>query len=363
MRVILAGGGTAGHINPAIAIADTILQKDKNSEILFVGTRRGLESTLVPSKNYNIEYIDVEGMKGRFNFKNIISAVKYISAIGKCKSIIKKFSPDAVIGTGGYVCAPLVAAANSMKIPTIIHEQNVFPGNAIKMLSKKSTVTAISFMESTKYLTDVKEILYSGNPLRPEIISTKRDNARAELNLEDEKFIVIFGGSLGAKTINDVACDYIEKYGNKKDVRICIATGKYSYDRVKDRLGEKFPNVEIRQYIHNMATILAAADLVVCRSGAITVSEISAVGVPAVLVPSPNVTRNHQEYNARALSDDGGAITILEKDFNAETLKNAVDSVINDNDKAEEMRRVAQSKCKLNASEIIYDKILNIIKK
>lgn len=362
MRVILAGGGTAGHINPAIAIADTILQNDKNSEILFVGVKRGLESTLVPSKNYNIRYIDVEGFKGKFNLKNIVSAIKYVSAIGKCKSIIKEFSPDVVIGTGGYVCAPLVTAANSMKIPSLIHEQNVFPGNAIKMLSKKSTVTAISFLESTKYLEDVNEILYSGNPLRPEIISAKREDARAELNLKDEKFIVIFGGSLGAKTINDVACDYIEKYGNKDGVRICIATGKYSYDRVTERLGNKFSNVEIKQYIHNMATIMASADVVVCRSGAITVSEISAVGVPSILVPSPNVTRNHQEYNARALSDDGGAITILEKNFNSETLKNAIDSIINDENKSNEMRRVAHSKSKLNASEIIYDKILQIIK-
>lgn len=364
MRVILAGGGTAGHINPALAIADTIAQKDKNAEILFVGTKRGLESTLVPKKNYKIEYIDVRGMKTHLSFDNVVAAVKYVTAIGKSKSMIRKFKPDVVIGTGGYVCAPVVTAANSLKIPTVIHEQNVFPGNAIKMLSRKSTVTAISFAESTRYLENANEILLTGNPLRPEILRADRVSARAELGLKDEKFIVVFGGSLGAKAINSVVCDYIEKYGNANGIRMCVATGKYGYEDVTARIdAEKYPNVEIKQYIHNMDKILSAADLVVCRSGAITVSEICALGVPSILVPSPNVTRNHQEYNARALSDDGAAITILEKDFNADSLKSAVYSIINDTIASDAMRAKARSMGKLNAADMIYDKICKIIHK
>ncbi len=363
MRVILTGGGTAGHINPALAIADTIAQKDSNSEILFIGTKHGLESTLVPHRNYNIRYIDVQGMKGRLNLTNAVTAVKYVSAVNKSKKIIKSFKPDVVIGTGGYVCAPVVAAANAMKIPTIIHEQNVFPGKAIKLLAKKSTVTAISFAESAKYLDSANEILVTGNPLRPEILNADRAAARSALGLKDEKFIAIFGGSLGAAAINGVACDYIEKYGSGKNIRICLATGKYSYEDVLARMqGKAYPNVEIKQYIHNMHEILAAADMAVCRSGAITVSELCALGVPSVLVPSPNVTRNHQEYNARALSDDGAAITILEKDFNAESLKSAVDSLIKNPEASEEMRQKARSKGKLNASEMIYDKLIKIIK-
>lgn len=364
MRVILAGGGTAGHINPALAIADTIAQRDKKSEILFVGTENGLESTLVPKKNYKIEYIDVQGMKGKLNIGNIVTAVKYITAIAKSKKIIRKFKPDAVIGTGGYVCAPVVAAANSLKIPTVIHEQNVFPGKTIKMMAKKSTVTAISFSESTHYLEDANEILLTGNPLRPEILTADRASARDKLGLKDEKFIAVFGGSLGAKTINTVVCDYIEKYGASTDVRICIATGKYGYDDVSARINsEKYPYVEVKHYIHNMDEVLAAADLVVCRSGAITVSEICALGVPAILVPSPNVTHNHQEYNARALSDDGAAVTILEKDFNAESLKAAVDSIIGDAKLSGEMRAKARAMGRLNASDMIYDKICKIIHK
>ena len=363
MRVILSGGGTAGHINPALSIADTIAQKEKGSKILFVGTKKGLESTLVPNKNYDIEYIDVSGIKAKITVENAVSVLKYLKAVSKCKKMLKSFRPDVVVGTGGYVCAPVVAAANSLNIPTVIHEQNVFPGNAIKMLSKKSTVTAISFLESEKYLKNAKEILYSGNPLRSEILNASREEARKELNLENKKFLVIFGGSLGAKTINDVACEYINKYGNENNTRILLATGKFSYDRVKKEIGKKFPDVEVKQYIHNMSTVMAAADLLVCRSGAITVSEISALGVPSILVPSPNVTRNHQEYNARALSDDGGAVTILEKDFNVDSLKQAVDMILNDNEKSDKMRSIALSKGKLNASELIYEKIVEIIKK
>ena len=364
MRVILAGGGTAGHINPALAIADAIVQNDKDAQILFVGTQRGLERTLVPKKNYNIRYIDVEGMKARITLKNIKAGIKYISAIGKSKRLIREFAPDVVIGTGGYVCAPVVAAANALHIPTVIHEQNVFPGNAIKMLAKKSTVTAISFAETTRYLNDAGEILLTGNPLRAEILSADRESARAELGLENEKYIVIFGGSLGAKTINDVACDYIENYGNEKNIRICIATGKYGYEDVSSRITtEKYPNVEVKQYIHNMDKVLSAADLVVCRSGAITVSEICALGVPSVLVPSPNVTRNHQEYNARALSDNGAAITILEKDFNMTSLKKAADSIILNDKASNEMRDKARSMGKINAAEMIYNKIVKIINK
>lgn len=364
MRVILAGGGTAGHINPALAIADTIAQNKKNAEILFIGTKHGLESTLVPEKNYNIEYIDVQGMKGPLNIGNIVTAAKYITAVAKSKKIIRRFKPDAVIGTGGYVCAPVVAAANSMKIPTLIHEQNVFPGKTIKMLAKKSTVTAISFAESTRYLDDANEILLTGNPLRPEILKADRSSAREKLGLGDEKFIVVFGGSLGAKAINSVVCDYIEKYGSFNNMRMCIATGKYGYEYVSERIGtDKYPNVEVKQYIHNMDEMMSAADLVVCRSGAITVSEICALGVPSILVPSPNVTHNHQEYNARALSDDGGAITILEKDFNAESLKSAVDSIIHNAEASDNMRTKARAMGRLNACDMIYSKICKIIRK
>lgn len=361
MKVILAGGGTAGHINPALAIAETVMHRDKKSEILFIGTKKGMENTLVPKRGFDIRYINVQGMQRKFTAKNFVSAVKCVTAIKKSKKIIKEFKPDIVIGTGGYVCAPVVIAANMLKIPTLIHEQNVFPGNTIKMLTKKSSVTAISFVQSTKYLGDAKEIILSGNPLRSGILNADRAKARGHLNLGDKKFVVVFGGSLGARKINDVVCDYIEKYSNNADVRICIATGSHCYERVVARLGNKYKNVDIREYIYDMDRVMAAADLIVCRSGAITVSEICALGVPSVLVPSPNVTNNHQEYNARALSDEGAAITILENDFDVDSLKNAADKILNDEDVASQMKKKALSIAKYDAAEIIYNKMCKLI--
>lgn len=363
MRVILAGGGTAGHINPAIAIAETVMSQDADSDVLFVGTRKGLERSLVPRAGFDIEYINVEGIQSKKAIKNLTAITKYAIAVARCVGIIRGFSPDVVVGTGGYVCAPVVTAATLLKIPTLIHEQNVFPGRAVKMLAHKATVTAVSFAESIKFFESAKEIIISGNPLRPEIINADRDKARAKLGLDDDKFIVVFGGSLGARAINDVVCDYIAKYGKEEGIRIFVATGRYDYERINARVDRsKYTNVEIMDYIHNMDTYLSAADLVVCRSGAITVSEISALGVPSLLVPSPNVINNHQEYNARALSDNGGAITVLEKDFNVSSLRDAVEKVLGNDAFSNDMRTKAKTLSKTNAAQVIYNKLCDIAK-
>ena len=360
MKILLAGGGTAGHINPALAIAGYAKNADKKTKILFVGTKKGLESTLVPDAGYDIKFIKVEGLSKKLTFENLKSLCHMLTAKQKCKKIIKSFNPDIVIGTGGYVCAPAVMAANSLGIPTLIHEQNVFPGSAIKLLSKTSTVTAISFDDSRKYLSDAKEILFTGNPIRPEVLSCSRESARKSFGLSDEKFILIFGGSLGAEAINSVAVEYMNQSDNPK-VRILFATGNRNYDEIKEkitRLGiDKKENISVVPYIHNMDMAMNAADVVVCRSGAITISELSALGKPAILIPSPNVTNNHQEYNARALSDKGAAITILEKDFNLSSLDSALNSLICNEDKMREMSKKSISVSSVNALEIIYGKM------
>ena len=365
MKILLAGGGTAGHINPALAIAGYAKNKDKETQILFVGTKRGLERTLVPKAGYDIKYVEVEGLSKKLTIKNFKSLIHMLTAKGKCKKIIKEFKPDVVIGTGGYVCAPAVMAANSMGIPTIIHEQNVFPGSAIKLLSKKSSVTAISFDESRKYLGDAKYILFTGNPIRPSILSCDRAKARENLGLGCEKFVVIFGGSLGAAKINSVALDYIKNIDKNENKKILFATGERNFNEINDKIkqmGLKLDDsINVVSYIHNMDEVLSASDLVICRSGAITVSELSALGKPAILVPSPNVTNNHQEYNARALSDCGAAITILEKDFNAESLKEAVDKILNDEDAYKVMSVKSSELSSTNALEIIYKKIGELI--
>ena len=365
MRILLAGGGTAGHINPALAIADYAVASDPDTKILFVGTQRGLESTLVPKAGYDIKYVKVQGLSKKLTIDNIKSFFNMLTAKGKCRKIIKDFAPDVVVGTGGYVCAPAVMAANSMGIPTLIHEQNVFPGSAIRLLSKKSTITAISFEDSRKYLTDAKNIIFTGNPIRPEILTADRNAARASLGIGDEKLVLIFGGSLGADAINSVALQYIKSLGSRSDIRVLFATGQRNYDEIMAKARDMgiatSPCATIVPYIHNMSEVMNAADIAVCRSGAITVSELSALSKPAIFVPSPNVTNNHQEYNARAISDKGGAITILERDFNLTSLTRALNSVLSDDSAMHKMSIQSASVSCTNALDIIYSKLKELI--
>lgn len=363
MNIILSGGGTAGHINPAIAIANYVLSKEPDSKILFIGTKKGLENKLIPNEGFDIKYIDVEGFSTESKIKNLRPGIKFTTGILKCLSIISTFKPDAVVGTGGYVCAPVVFAANLLNIPTIIHEQNVFPGAAIKFLSKKSTVTAISFDESRDYLKSAKSILTTGNPIRPAILSSSRELSRKSLELNEKKLILALGGSLGAAAINDTIVEFIKK-NTDTSLKIILSTGERDYDRVinqlKDTNNETF---EIRKYIEDMDTVLSAADLVVCRSGAITLSEICALGKASVLIPSPNVVNNHQEYNARALEKSNAAFVILEKELTYDLFLDKVQSVIYSDSKRTEMEKNALSLAKTQACEIIYDKLKNIVTK
>lgn len=366
MRILLAGGGTAGHINPALAIADYVCKKEEHSEVLFIGTKRGLESSLVPKSGYNIKYVNVSGLSKKLTIENMKAFYHMLIAKSKCKKIIKDFKPDIVIGTGGYVCAPAVMAANSLGIPTLIHEQNVFPGSAIKLLSKKSSVTAISFEDSRKYLGDAKKVLFTGNPIRQEILECDASKAREVFGLDDEKFVLIFGGSLGAETINSVTLEYLNTLDENSGIRVLFAPGNRNYETIMSEFSgmgaADNKNISIVPYIHNMDEAMNAADVVVSRSGAITVSELCALGKPAILIPSPNVTNNHQEYNARALSDNGAAITILEKDFSLSSMKEALDKILNDSEFCKDMKEKSISISSINALEIIYNEMKNLIK-
>jgi len=363
MRILLAGGGTAGHINPAVAIAKYAVEKD-NCEILFVGKRGGMESRLVPKEGFDIEYIDIEGLKRKITLSNIKTAYKLLTSVSKCKKIIKKFKPDVVVGTGGYVCAPAVMAANKLKIPTLIHEQNAFPGSAIKMLSKKSTVTAISYDESKKFLSGAKNIVYTGNPVRPGIVDADYNTSRKELGIKDEKFIVAFGGSLGAKKLNDVIIEYIQEINGKNDIRICFGTGMGNYDGVMEEIRHRnislASNIEVKKYIDNMDVVMSAADVVICRAGAITLSELCTMGKPSILIPSPNVTNNHQEHNAMALEKKGAAIRISECDFNLDKLKSEISAILSDGDAYDTMSKNARKLSCEKSTEIIHEQLLRI---
>lgn len=364
MKVLISGGGTAGHINPAIAVAKR-MKEEYNAEILFVGRESGMEKDLVKKEGFDIRYIEVEGLVRKLTLKNVKVLVKYINAIKKAKKIIKDFAPDVVVGTGGYVCAPVMSAARSLKIPTVIHEQNVFPGMTVKMAASFADCVAISFDDMKKYVSEkvAQKCVLTGNPLRENLFDLTYEQARENLGIKDEIFIVIFGGSLGAKTINDALCDIVNNLDRKK-VKILAGTGVRFHNEVmekinKDKLSE---DIQILPYIYNMNEVLPAADLVVSRSGAVTVSEICAMGKASVLIPSPNVTHNHQEYNARSVADKGAALMICERDIKEHTISDKVNALINNKEKLCEMAQKAKSIAIKDGTKRICDIIVKLAK-
>ena len=360
MRVVLAGGGTAGHINPAISIADTIKKYEKNSAFLFVGTKDGMESSLVPKSGYDIEFIDVSGFKRSVSPKNIASAAKAFYATAKCKKIIKNFAPDVVIGTGGYVSGPVLFAASLLKIPTLIHEQNVFAGMTSKILSKRVDTVCISFEKTRERFPDAKKVVLTGNPIRENLFDLTYSEARKRLGCDKKPLIAAFGGSLGARRLNEVMTDFIK---DMKDDRynIIFATGSREYDAVIKSLGKiKRPTVSVKKYIYNMDEVMQGADLLVCRAGAITVSEINALKKPSVLIPSPNVTDNHQYYNAKALLDAGASVLIEEKDLSSEGFIKTVRELLDNRERLAKMGENSGEIGIRNATDLIYNEIKSI---
>lgn len=367
MRVLLTGGGTAGHINPAIAIANYIKEKEPGSSFLFVGTNHGLEKTLVPKCGYDIEFIDVYGLKRSLSLENVKVLVKYIESTFLAKKIIKKFNPDIVIGTGGYVCAPVIKAAAKMKIPTLIHEQNVFPGLAIKMLSQKADVTAISF-EETKNKMTAKNMVLTGNPLRPNLFAkVDKDALCKKMGFDDKPLVLMFGGSLGAERLDDALVE-LAKNGIE-GFNLIASTGERLFESVASRLREtnldpeNIKNAKILPYIYNMEEIFGAADIIIGRAGAITVSEITALGKAAILIPSPYVAHHHQEYNAKYLEDNGAALVIDENELSGAVLVKNILSILENPEKLKQMEVCSKKIGIADACETIYDYVKKLTNK
>ncbi len=344
MRILFAGGGTAGHINPALAVAKHMQKDDPKTKVLFVGTKNGMETQLVPKEGFDITYIDVLGFKRSLSPRNLWAVAKVFMAYRQSVKIIRDYKPDVVIGTGGYVSGPVLAAASRMKIPTLIHEQNVSPGLTSKLLSGMVDTVCISFEQSKDKFKSAKKLVCTGNPLREELFSLSQAEARAQLGLDSRPFIAAFGGSLGAKRLNEALISFIVGSKDKNDFQMLFATGQGQYDEVRELFKahgvtrQNMPSVRLVPYIHNMAQVLAAADLVVARAGAITISEINALGKASVLIPSPNVTDNHQEYNARALENAGAAVVITEEALGEDVLTNTIRRLIGDDALLQSMR-------------------------
>jgi len=357
MKVVFAGGGTGGHINPALSVAGYAGEQDKNFEALFIGTKRGLETKLVPKAGYNIEYIDIEG----FNRKNLLKNIKVIKKLHdsqkKCVKLLRDFKPDCVVCTGGYVSGPVAMAAAKLHIPALIHEQNVYPGFTVSAAEKYVDYVAVSFDETVNHMKDKEKCVVTGNPVRNEIINADREEARRELGIESNKpFVLIFGGSLGAGRINDAVVDMLPKLNAEGKFRVLFATGDRNYDEISAKVKENCGDcIEIVPYINNMHTVMAAADLAVCRAGAITVSELAVLKKPSVLIPSPNVVRNHQEQNAREIEAKGGCVVLCEDELSGDSLYRIICDTVSNTENLISMSENLSAVRKVDANEKIYE--------
>ena len=339
LKAIIAAAGTGGHINPGIAIANKIKEKEKDSKIIFIGTGRGLEKDLVPRAGYELKTINAYGIERKINLQNFKNLYQTFRSIGEAKKIINEFKPDVVIGTGGYICVPTVMAARKYKVPVILHESNAFPGVAVKLFKKKADKILVGFEDAKKRLDDGKNVVVTGNPVKIKklnLTENQRTKIIKDLGLKTDKpILLVFGGSQGARSINRSFLEIIVNKKNK-NYQIIWATGPEQYEIIKNELNnvniniDEIENVKIVPYIYNMEEVINACDLVVCRSGAMTITEISVVGKPAIFIPFPFATENHQEYNARVLENVGAAKVILDKDLNSEILARTIDKIIND---------------------------------
>ena len=370
MRVLLAGGGTAGHINPAIAIAGYIKKMEKDAEILFIGNKDGMEQRLVSQSGFDIKSVVISGFKRSLKPKdtihNIATVERAVVSKYNAKKIIKEFNPDICIGTGGYVSGPVILAASRLKIPTIIHEQNAFPGVTNKMLAKNVDRVMLAIEDAKQHFDKRANFVVTGNPIRTDILTADKQQSRKELGLDDRPVVLSFGGSLGAKCINKAMASLIERSAKDKRYQHIHAYGQQGTwfpDLIKQNgvKTEQCQNLDIRQYINNMPTCLAACDLVVCRAGAITLSEVQAKGKPAVLIPSPYVAENHQFHNAMAMVNKRAAAILEEKDLTGELLIDTVDSLLKDKSVLEEYSQNAAKMAITDANERIYKIIKEIV--
>ena len=363
MRVLIAAGGTAGHINPALAIAAHLKERHPDTEIAFAGRREGMEYGLVEKQGYPFYHIEVQGIQRSLTPHNIMRNIKALWHLSKKKKksrkILRDFGPDLVIGTGGYVSGPIVLSAAKQGIPTAIHEQNAFPGVTNKILAKQVDLVFAAMPDAVEKLGAPHKTIVTGNPVRPEILRADRDSARKKLGVRPDQICLLsFGGSLGARTINQVTAELAAWHiREKKDFYHIHATGSYGVELFRTLCEERGilgdPHLRVSEYIDDMAACLAAADLVISRSGAITISELAAAGRASILIPSPNVAENHQYYNALELARPGAAVLIEEKELTGEKLVKTVDRLTKEPSKLEQMGQIAHGCAHLNSLEKI----------
>lgn len=367
MRILLTGGGTAGHINPALAVAGYVRERDPGAEILYVGNRGGMEERLVAKAGYDMAFITISGFQRKLSFKNMMKNMQTVERIFtasiETKKIIRDFAPDVCVGTGGYVSGPVIREAAKLGVPSVIHESNAYPGVTTKLLSKQVRTVMLAVPDAKKYLDPGVHTVITGNPVRGEVLAADKEESRKALGLDGRPVVLSFGGSLGAAALNRAAAYMLAESGK---------TGKYQHihgygqndpmflDEVEEfglDLTEN-PQIRVLPYIDNMPECLAAADLVISRAGAMTLSEIEAKGKASILIPSPNVAENHQYHNAMALVRRGAGEIIEEKDLSGEALWRKAEKILSDPQRLKSLGENAGKMEILDANKRIYDVIM-----
>lgn len=351
MKYLFAAGGTGGHVNPALAVAGYIREQEPDAQILFVGTAEKIEAKLVPAAGFNFKTIRISGFKRGFSpsdiKNNIQTVMRILSATAESRRIIRSFQPDVAIGFGGYVSGPVIREAHKLGVKTVIHEQNAYPGVTNKTLAKVVDRVLLTDPAAEKYLDCKNAPVVTGLPVRGQILSANRDLARFELGLDERPLILSFGGSLGARSINRAVTELIAARHGAGTCHFIHATGQNGLDmqeQLRDRGVdlEREHHVDVRTYIDDMDRCLAAADLVICRAGASTISELEALGRASILVPYPHAAENHQYYNALTLAEAGAAIVVKDQELTGELLIEKVDELLRDPNKLKRMGEQAK---------------------
>ena len=369
MRVLMTGGGTGGHINPAVAIANTIKKNHPQAEIAFVGTKRGKEKELVPKEGYPLYFVDVQGIRRSLSPKNIKALYLALVSPLRAKKLLEQYRPDFVVGTGGYACWPVMKAASKLGIPTAVHESNALAGLAIRKLQDGMDRIFINFPQTEEQIKKQNrhKVMHVGNPLREGFGGLSYENARKKLGLRDgEQMVLSFGGSLGAERINEAMLDLMGEYAPKHpEIRIVHACGTVKYGPIYEEFCRRgldaLPNVILTPYIYDMPTQMAAADVVICRAGAMTISELALMKKACVMIPSPNVTDNHQYKNAKALADGGAAVLLEEKDMLSGRLTQEVSALLTDGVARHSMEEAIASFARTDANKLIYDELMRLM--
>ena len=367
MNVLFTCGGTAGHINPAVALARMFLEREPGCQILFVGADGGMETRLAPKEGFELRTVTITNFRRSLTpaaiGHNVGTLVNMVKSDRQAKAILDEFKPDLVVGTGGYASFPVVKAAAKRGIPTAVHESNAVPGLTTKALSKVCDVVMVGFAESKEHYEEPSKVVVTGTPVRGDFFRRTRQEARRELGIQDDRPVLLsYWGSLGAEQMNKYMTEFIAREIQDEAPFHHIHGAGRDFYGMRKGLGEVPRGGEIREYIYDMPLVMAAADLVLCRSGASTISELAAIAKPSVLVPSPNVTADHQTKNARILSNAGGAVLLPEKECSGEKLYKVASELLHSPEKRSEMSRKLSQLAVPDANEKIYETLGGLLK-